>query len=116
MKALRIEPVGIAKIDNRKPDVGAAVKQMLQLQPEVMLMIVSAKGAADFIRGYRTAKGFTTSITLSNTSSHDYVQALGEHARGAIVMQVYPSPFSETTEVAREYVAAAGAARMTISY
>lgn len=116
MTALKITPVATARIDNRKPDVVPAVKQMLAAQPEVMLMVVSAKAAADFIRSYRAERGFATFITLSNTSSQDYVKALGDQSRGAIVMQVMPSPFSATTQVARDFVAAATAKSMPVSY
>ena len=63
-------------------------------------MIVSSKAASDFVKGYRQAGGRATFISLSNTSNNDYVAGLGDQARGAIVMQVMPSPFSATTALA----------------
>ncbi len=116
MKALSLQPVASARIDNRKPDVAEAVRTLLAAQPEVVLMIVSAKAAAGFVRGYRAAGGRTTFISLSNTSNNDYVKALGDQVRGPIVMQVMPSPFSATTPLARDYAAAAGAKQLPLSY
>ena len=116
MKELQLSAVASAKVDNRKPDVTDAVRVLLEKRPQVVLLIVSSKAAADFIKGYRGAGGRATFISLSNTSNNDYVQALGNQARGAIVMQVLPSPFSATTALARDYAAAAGKAKQTLSY
>jgi branched-chain amino acid transport system substrate-binding protein len=115
-KELGLNPVGMAKIDNRKPDVSAAIRTLLDHSPQVVLLIVSSKAASDFVKGYRAQGGSATFISLSNTSSHDYIQGLGNQARGAIVMQVLPSPFSATTALAREYAAAAGRKHLPLSY
>ena len=106
MKELQLKPVATAKVDNRKPDVSEAVRSLMAAQPQVVLLIVSSKAASDFVKGYRKGGGNATFISLSNTSNNDYVQALGDQARGAIVMQVLPSPFSTTTVLARDYAAA----------
>lgn len=107
MKELGVEPLVTARIDNRKPDVGPAIQQFQEQRPQVVLLIVSSKAASDFVKGYRRAGANATFISLSNTSNNDYVQGLGAQARGAIVMQVLPSPFAPTTALAREYTAAA---------
>lgn len=116
MKELQLTPVATAKVDNRKPDVTEAVRSVLQAKPQVVLLIVSSKAASDFVKGYRTSGANATFISLSNTSNNDYVQALGNQARGAIVMQVLPSPFSAATALARDYAAAAAKAKHALSY
>jgi ABC-type branched-subunit amino acid transport system substrate-binding protein len=116
MKEFGVQPVAMPKVDNRKPEVGAAVAEMLAKRPQVVLLIVSSKAASDFVKGYRAAGGTTTFISLSNTSNNDYVQGLGNYSRGAIVMQIMPSPFSTTTQLARDYTAAAAKAGQSISY
>ena len=116
MKELQLTPLVTAKIDNRKPDVAEPVRQMLAQRPQVVLLIVSSKAASDFIKGYRAAGATATFISLSNTSNNDYVRALGDEARGAIVMQVMPSPFSGATALARDYGAAAAKGQQAISY
>ena len=119
MKELQLTPVATAKVDNRKPDVTEAVRSMMLANPQVVLLIVSSKAASDFVKGYRAngaSAGNATFISLSNTSNNDYVQLLGSQARGAIVMQVLPSPFSAVTALARDYAAAAGKAKHVPSY
>ncbi len=116
MKALQVEPVAVARIDNRKPDVTESVRAVLAKRPEVVLLVVSSKAASDFIKAYRAQGGNATFISLSNTSNNDYVKALGEHAPGAIVMQVLPSPFSGVTGLARDYAAASAAGQAPLSY
>jgi ABC-type branched-subunit amino acid transport system substrate-binding protein len=116
MKELKLTPVVVSRIDNRKPDVTEAVNAALAKRPEVELLIVSSKAAADFIRGYRKAGGRATFVSLSNTSNKDYIDALGDQVRGPIVMQVMPSPFSGVTALAREYGAAAKAKNLPLSY
>ena len=116
MKELQITPLATAKVDNRKPDVTEAVRSVMAANPQVVLLIVSSKAASDFVKGYRGGGSNATFISLSNTSNNDYVQALGDQARGAIVMQVLPSPFSAATALARDYAAAAGKAKHAPSY
>lgn len=114
-KELGLEATVTARIDNRKPDVTAALQQMLAQRPQVVLLIVSAKAAADFVRGYRAAGAQAAFVSLSNTSNNDYIKALGDQAAGAIVMQVMPSPFAATTPLTREYVAAAARSQHAVS-
>jgi branched-chain amino acid transport system substrate-binding protein len=89
---------------------------MLAVRPQVILLIVSGKAAAGFIRAYRDKGASATFVSLSNTSNGDYVKALGDQARGSIVMQVLPSPYAQTTALAREYGSDARAAAQPLSY
>ena len=52
---LQIEPVAVARMDNRKADMAEPVNLLLAKQPQVVLLICSAKAAAEFIKGYRAA-------------------------------------------------------------
>ncbi|HRD96544.1 MAG TPA: ABC transporter substrate-binding protein [Rubrivivax sp.] len=113
---LQIEPVAVARMDNRKADMAEPVNLLLAKQPQVVLLICSAKAAAEFIKGYRAAGASATFISLSNTSNNDYLQALGPNARGAIVMQVMPSPFHDGTPLVRDFTAAAAARKLPLSY
>jgi len=115
-KELKIEPAAMAKIDNRKPDVTEAVKTIGAKRPQVVLLIVSSKAGSDFVRGYNAAGSRATFMALSNCSNNDFLKGLGDQARGVIVMQVMPSPFNANTLLARDYVAAATAAKAPVSY
>jgi branched-chain amino acid transport system substrate-binding protein len=116
MIKLGIKPVAVEQIDNRNPDVRKTVETMLTMRPDVVMMITSAKAASDFVKGYAGAGGYSQFISLSNTSNTDYVKGLGQHARGAIVMQVIPSPFNPTARVAREFLAVAKDKNTPVSY
>jgi branched-chain amino acid transport system substrate-binding protein len=116
MTELQLKPVAVPRFDNRNPNVEPAVREMLQHRPQVVLLIASSKASADFIKGYRAAGANATFISLSNTSNNDYIKALGDNKRGAIVMQVMPSPFAGGTALAREYGAAAAKTKHTMSY
>lgn len=116
MKELQIQPVAVARMDNLKADVADAARLLAAQRPQVVMLVSSSKAAAAFIQAYRGLGANATFISLSNTSNNDYVQALGPHARGAIVMQVMPSPYSATTALAREYGAAAAADKQPLSY
>jgi ABC-type branched-subunit amino acid transport system substrate-binding protein len=115
-KELQIEPVAMAKVDNRKPDVTAAVATLLAKRPQVVLLIVSSKAGSDFVKTYQKQGGRATFMALSNCSNNDFIQGLGDSARGVIVMQTMPSPFSATTPLAREYGAAAARHNVPLSY
>jgi branched-chain amino acid transport system substrate-binding protein len=116
MTQRNIKPVAVEPIDNRNPDVRKAVETMLKTRPEVILLIVSSKAASEFAKAYKAGSGFSQLITLSNNSNNDFVKGLGEQSRGVVVMQVMPSPFSPTTRIAREFLAAAKAKNMSVSY
>ena len=116
MNELQLKPVVTARIDNRKPDVAEALKQLLAAKPQVVLLIVSSRAAAETVKGFRAAGASATFISLSNTSNNDYINALGDQRRGAIVMQVMPSPYSGSTILARDYAAAAAKGQQPISY
>lgn len=113
---LQIKAVATAKVDNRKPDVTEAVRTMLAQQPQAVLTVTSSKASSDFVKAFRSQGGRSTVIALSNNSNNDYVQSLGEHKRGAIVMQIMPSPFSGGTVLAREFAAEAARANLPLSY
>lgn len=115
-KELKLTPLAVAKIDNRKPDVTGPVDAILAKGPQVVLLIVSSKAASDFVKRYREKGGNATFISLSNTSNNDYIHGLGDQARGAIVMQVLPSPFSGSTPLARDYANAAAKQKLPLSY
>jgi len=121
-KELGITPVAVAKVDNRKPDVTEAVASIAAKAPQAVLLIVSSRAASGFVKAYRNALGSagdptrTSFISLSNTSNNDYLQGLAPYARGVVVMQVLPSPFSGATALAREYAAASAKGQAPLSY
>lgn len=96
MLAAKITPVAVEKFDNKTSDVTAAIDVFVKAKPQAILLLASAKGASNLIRGARQ-KGLTTQfITLSNTSSRAFIDDLGEAGRGVGIMQIVPNPLRGT--------------------
>jgi branched-chain amino acid transport system substrate-binding protein len=110
LKELNLQPVSVQPIDQLKPEVGAAVEAMLKAEPQYVVLIAGVKGATDFVKLYRQKGGSAQFATLSNNGADAFVKALGEHQRGVIVTQAVPTPFRQTSALAREYLAASKAA------
>jgi branched-chain amino acid transport system substrate-binding protein len=97
MAAAKISPVAIEKFDNKTSEVTAAIDAFVKVNPQAVLVLASAKGASNLIKGARL-KGLNTQfITLSNTSSRAFVEELGEAGRGVGIMQVVPNPLRGTS-------------------
>lgn len=118
LEELKLKPVAIEPIDQREPVVTQAVEKMLALRPEpqVIILIVGVKGAADFIKFYRQKGGTAQFATLSNNGNDAFVKALGDYQRGTIVTQIVPTPFRKTTQFVRDYLAMAQEAKLQPSF
>lgn len=92
MAAAKIVPVAVEKFDNKTSDVTAALDAFAKAKPQAVLLIASAKGASNMIKGARLKGLATQFITLSNTSSRAFVEDLGEAGRGVGIMQIVPNP------------------------
>jgi branched-chain amino acid transport system substrate-binding protein len=96
MLAAKVAPVAIEKFDNKTSEVSAAIDAFVKAKPQAVLLIGSAKGASNLIKGARL-KGLNAQfITLSNTSSRAFVEDLGEAGRGVGIMQIVPNPLRGT--------------------
>ena len=74
-------------------------------------MLISAYGScAAFIRAARQAGYGGTFFNVSFVGTQALSDALGPDARGVMVTQVVPSPFSTTSGIVRDYLAALKAA------
>jgi branched-chain amino acid transport system substrate-binding protein len=106
----------IEKVDNRKAEVQPGVTRFLQSKPEVIFLLCNVACASDFVNRFREAGGSTQFVALSNNGSGAFVKALGNNAKGVIVMQVMPLPQSRTIKISREYADASAAAKAEASY
>lgn len=78
-------------LDKFKPDYSKCVEKALETKPLGILMISTAASVATGVKALRTAGSKVTVATLSNNAAKGFVDALGEHASGVIVTQVFPS-------------------------
>ncbi len=110
LKTLDLEPVALGTVERNTVDVAAAVPAIMAGKPDAIVQISAYKSCAAFIRAVRKA-GFGGSIyNVSFVGTQALAHELGAEARGVIVSQVMPFPFSPASAIAAEYLAAGQAA------
>ncbi|MBL8363070.1 MAG: ABC transporter substrate-binding protein [Rubrivivax sp.] len=115
-KAAGVAPVAHETFDRAKPDYTALAPKVAGLQPQAVLFFGSGSAVADGIAALRRAGSRAQLVTLSNNASSGFVKLLGDHARGTIVMQVFPFERSLATrfvQEAQELAKAAGLPELT---
>ena len=91
--------------DNVSSSVAAAVKAVSASQPKAILLFAAGKPATEFTRAVRaTPAGATQIYGLSVLLHEDLVKAIGaDKARGIVLSQVIPYPFTQSAPVIGEY-------------
>lgn len=106
LKAQQLAPVGLGTVERNTVAVDAAVKSILAEKPEAIVQISAYKPCAAFVRAARKA-GFTGGFyNVSFVGTQSLMNELGADARGVVISQVMPLPFSATSPLAGEYLAA----------
>lgn len=85
-----------------KPDFSALVPLIVKADPQAVLFIGSSAPIAEAITQLRQAGHSAQAITLSNNASAGFIKALGPHARGVVVSQVFPWERSHRTAFIRD--------------
>ncbi|GAB4060142.1 ABC transporter substrate-binding protein [Uliginosibacterium sediminicola] len=89
-KELGFDPAFVDKIDRSAPNFAPISKRLARTDVQSVLIIASAKWAAQGIVQMRD-EGITTQFaSLSNNASEGFIKLLGKHAKGVIVAQVFP--------------------------
>lgn len=111
MRPIGMEPTGLGTVERNTVDVAQAVKSILAAKPDAIVQISAYKSCAAFIRAARQA-GFGGSFyNVSFVGTQALAQELQTDARGVVVSQVMPFPFTSAVPVAAEYLAAGKAAQ-----
>ncbi len=106
LTALSLKPVGLGTVERNTVTVDAAVQAILAEKPDAIVQISAYKSCAAFVRAARKG-GFTgTFYNVSFVGTQALAAELGADARGVVVSQVMPLPFSATTALAGDYLAA----------
>jgi branched-chain amino acid transport system substrate-binding protein len=106
LKALNLEPVGVGLVERNTVEVANAVQAIVPKQPDAVVQISAYKSCAAFIREARKAGYGGTFYNVSFVGTQALADELGRQAMGVVVSQVMPFPFSLTTPLSREYLAA----------
>jgi len=106
LKPLGLEPVAVGLVERNTVNVDEAVKAIVAKEPDAVVQISAYKSCAAFIRAARKAGYGGTFYNVSFVGTQALADELGKNALGVVVSQVMPYPFSLTTPISREYLAA----------
>jgi branched-chain amino acid transport system substrate-binding protein len=106
LKPLNLEPAALGTVERNTVDVAAAVKSILAGKPDAIVQISAYKSCAAFIREARKAGYGGTFYNVSFVGTKALADELGADARGVVVSQVMPYPYSPASPLAGEYLSA----------
>ncbi len=107
--AIQREPAVTETFDRARPDFGPAVARLVAAEVQAVLFVGSAQAVADGTAALRAAGSRAQVVTLSNNASGSFAALMGAHARGTIVMQVFPNERSLAAPLVKEAVDLAAA-------
>jgi branched-chain amino acid transport system substrate-binding protein len=110
LKPLNLEPAALGTVERNTVDVAAAVTSIVAGKPDAIVLISAYKSCAAFIREARKAGFGGTFYNVSFVGTKALADELGADARGVVVSQVMPYPYSPATPLSSEYLAAGKAA------
>lgn len=87
----RLRAAFVLKFNRDKPDFAPIVAGVNKLDIQALVLIGAAQSVADATRTLRASGSRATIVTVSNNASSGFIKLMGEHGRGAIVTQVFPS-------------------------
>lgn len=116
LKAANLEAAALVPIPRGEPKVEEAVEVLVKAKPDAIVGICIAKSCAALVKQLRARGSLAQFVSLSNTSSAGYVKDLAQDARGVIVTQVYPYPFSDVPSVSKEFRQLAAEYKLAQSY
>uniref|UniRef100_UPI000E5B96D1 ABC transporter substrate-binding protein n=1 Tax=Caldimonas tepidiphila TaxID=2315841 RepID=UPI000E5B96D1 len=104
LKGLNLAPVAVGTVERNSTDVAAALRRILPAAPEAVVQISAYKSCAAFVREARKAGYGGLFYNVSFVGTQALADELGRDARGVMISQVMPYPYTGTTAIAREYL------------
>jgi branched-chain amino acid transport system substrate-binding protein len=106
LKPLNLEPAATGTVERNTVDVAAAVKTIVAAKPDAVVQVSAYKSCAAFIREARKAGYVGSFYNVSFVGTKALADELGADARGVVVSQVMPYPYSPVSAISGEYLAA----------
>jgi ABC-type branched-subunit amino acid transport system substrate-binding protein len=106
LKPLGRQPVSLGTVARNSTDVAGAVESLLAGQPEAIVQVGAYKACAEFIRQARKARFGGVFYNVSFVGTQALASELRELARGVVVSQVMPFPYTASSPIAAEYLVA----------
>ena len=106
LKVLSLEPAALGTVERNTVDVAKAVNDIMAQRPEAIVQIGAYKACAAFIREARK-RGFVGNFyNVSFVGTQALLDELGPDAKGVVVSQVMPFPYTPVTAISGEYLSA----------
>ena len=102
-RELNVQLLATAPLQVNGSNLAQAVAHVGQHHPKAVIVISAGKPSVDFIAAYQATGRPTLFYVLSVISNVQLAQGLGERARGVVVSQVVPPPWSAGLELTREF-------------
>jgi branched-chain amino acid transport system substrate-binding protein len=120
LKTLNLSTASTGTVERNTVDVKKAVTDILAKQPESIVQIGAYKACAAFIREARKSGFGGTFYNVSFVGTQALITELGKDARGVVISQVMPYPYSPNIPLVSEYLqamkAAANSADLSANY
>ena len=104
LKARNLGAAAVGLVERNSVDVDSAVKAIVAQSPDAVVQISAYKSCAAFIRAARRAGYGGNFYNVSFVGTQALADELGAEAKGVVISQVMPYPFSTTTGISREYL------------
>jgi ABC-type branched-subunit amino acid transport system substrate-binding protein len=104
LERARLQPAMQARFPRENPDFGPLAEQVKTSQAQAVIVIGSVVNVVNATKALRAAGSRAQVITLSNNASEGFIKLLGEHARGVVVTQVFPSERSIASPLIKEAI------------
>jgi branched-chain amino acid transport system substrate-binding protein len=97
-----LRPLLHIKYDRAKPDFAPVAPQIAAADAQAVVFIGAGTQLVEGVAAIRKAGSRAQIVTLSNNASSGFIKALGEHARGTVVAQVFPFERSLNSRLVKE--------------
>ena len=104
LTARNLSAAAVGLVERNSVDVDSAVKAIVTQSPDAVVQISAYKSCAAFIRAARRAGYGGSFYNVSFVGTQALADELGAEAKGVVISQVMPYPFSTTTGISREYL------------
>ncbi|WP_263770729.1 ABC transporter substrate-binding protein [Propionivibrio soli] len=103
LKARGLQPVAVASYDRKTMDLKPAAAKLVKAEPQVIAMACTPKACAQFVRMLKKDNVGVSFVTLSNTTTDEFLKAIDKEGRGVIISQVVPYPWNPISPVVKEF-------------
>ncbi len=106
LQAQNLQPAATGTVERNSVDVAAAVQAIMAQKPEAIVQVSAYKSCAAFIRAARKAGYAGSFYNVSFVGTQALLDELGSDAKGVVISQVMPFPYSPVTGISGDYLAA----------